>query len=174
MNTRWFLQRCNYVYLPFFPIDSFNVAAAELPESSLVVSVWDFNGGIVKDDFIGRIVLSAKEPSGNSPRELYFTAILCSVERFDQLMPCYPFSTDWRHYTLTLCPISMMIFHFDAGEEEMSHWNCILSDVRSSTAQWHQLRSKEECDQVRFVYSKLSESHSRVSVHITKHSYIYT
>lgn len=40
------------------------MAAAELPESSLVVSVWDFNGGIVKDDFIGRIVLSSKEPSG--------------------------------------------------------------------------------------------------------------
>ena len=48
----------------FFPFQSFNVAAVELPESSLVVSVWDFNGGIVKDDFIGRIVLSAKEPSG--------------------------------------------------------------------------------------------------------------
>jgi hypothetical protein len=45
-------------------IKSFNVAAAELPESSLVVSVWDLNGGIAKDDFIGRIVLSAKEPSG--------------------------------------------------------------------------------------------------------------
>ena len=45
-------------------IKSFNVAATELPESSLVVSVWDFNGGIAKDDFIGRIVLSAKEPSG--------------------------------------------------------------------------------------------------------------
>ncbi|XP_046645141.1 synaptotagmin-17-like isoform X1 [Daphnia pulicaria] len=76
---------------------SFNVAAAELPESSLVVSVWDFNGGIAKDDFIGRIVLSAKEPS---------------------------------------------------GEEEMSHWNCILSDDRSSTAYWHTLRSREECDQI--------------------------
>ena len=48
----------------FSPFQSFNVAAVELPESSLVVSVWDFNGGIVKDDFIGRIVLSAKEPSG--------------------------------------------------------------------------------------------------------------
>lgn len=44
--------------------ESFNVASAELPECSLVVSVWDFNGGIVRDDFIGRIVLSAKEPSG--------------------------------------------------------------------------------------------------------------
>ncbi|KAI9558523.1 syptotagmin 17 [Daphnia sinensis] len=76
---------------------SFNVAAVELPESSLVVSVWDFNGGIAKDDFIGRIVLSSKEPS---------------------------------------------------GEEEMSHWNCILNDDRSSTAYWHTLRSREECDQV--------------------------
>jgi hypothetical protein len=35
------------------------------------------------------------------------------------------------------------------GEEEMSHWNCILSDDRSSTAYWHTLRSREECDQVR-------------------------
>lgn len=33
----------------------------------------------------------------------------------------------------------------------MSHWNCILNDDRSSTAYWHTLRSREECDQVRFV-----------------------
>ena len=33
------------------------MAAAEFAEVSLVVNVWDFNGGILKDDFIGRIVL---------------------------------------------------------------------------------------------------------------------
>lgn len=46
-----------------------------------------------------------------------------------------------------------LMVEIDTGEEEMSHWNCILSDDRSSTAQWHTLRTREECDQVRYVHS---------------------
>nr|XP_027213716.1 synaptotagmin-17-like [Penaeus vannamei] len=46
---------------------SFQLAGPELRESSLVVTVWDWNGGVIRDEFIGRIVLG-KQPSG--PHEI--------------------------------------------------------------------------------------------------------
>nr|XP_053636671.1 synaptotagmin-17-like [Cherax quadricarinatus] len=46
---------------------SFQIASPELREASLVITVWDWNGGIMRDEFIGRIVLG-KQPSG--PHEI--------------------------------------------------------------------------------------------------------
>ncbi|KAG7173742.1 Synaptotagmin-17-like [Homarus americanus] len=46
---------------------SFQIASPELREASLVVTVWDWNGGVMRDEFIGRIVLG-KQPSG--PHEI--------------------------------------------------------------------------------------------------------
>ena len=61
------------------------MAQAEIAELSLVVSVWDFNGGILKDDFIGRIVLG-KHPTGNDRAHgqlhslfVWSVSIYCSV-----------------------------------------------------------------------------------------------
>ncbi|KAB7502739.1 Synaptotagmin-17 [Armadillidium nasatum] len=42
---------------------SFRLTSADLRETSIVVTVWDFNAGVVKDEFIGRIVIG-KEGSG--------------------------------------------------------------------------------------------------------------
>ncbi|RXG56845.1 Synaptotagmin-1 [Armadillidium vulgare] len=44
---------------------SFRLTSADLRETSIVVTVWDFNAGVVRDEFIGRIVIG-KEGSGIS------------------------------------------------------------------------------------------------------------
>lgn len=44
---------------------SFHVTSTELREASLVVTVWDWNGGVMRDEFIGRVVLG-KQPSGET------------------------------------------------------------------------------------------------------------
>ncbi|XP_063868232.1 synaptotagmin-17-like [Scylla paramamosain] len=46
---------------------SFHVTSSELREASLVITVWDWNGGVMRDEFIGRAVLG-KQPSG--PNEM--------------------------------------------------------------------------------------------------------
>merc|ERR1712071_200335 len=43
------------------------------------------------------------------------------------------------------------------GDEEAGQWSCILQDGRTSTAQWHILRLKHECDQVNDLFK---HSHS--------------
>ena len=45
----------------------------------------------------------------------------------------------------------------DSGDEEAGQWSCILQDGRTSTAQWHILRLKHECDQVNDLFK---HSHS--------------
>ncbi|MPC29243.1 Synaptotagmin-17 [Portunus trituberculatus] len=46
---------------------SFHVTSSELREASLVITAWDWNGGVMRDEFIGRAVLG-KQPSG--PNEM--------------------------------------------------------------------------------------------------------
>ncbi|XP_068213261.1 synaptotagmin-17-like [Palaemon carinicauda] len=46
---------------------SFQLAGPELREASLVITAWDWNGGVIRDEFIGRVVLG-KQPSG--PHEI--------------------------------------------------------------------------------------------------------
>lgn len=43
---------------------SFDVNSVQLADCVVVVSVMDFNGGVVKDNFVGRVILG-KESSGN-------------------------------------------------------------------------------------------------------------
>lgn len=57
-------------------------------------------------------------------------------------------TTRTRPNTASLASTLKKIDPIRSGEEELSHWNCILSDDRNSIAQWHTLRSREECDQV--------------------------
>jgi len=58
--------------LDVFPIYdfSFDVNSIQLGDCTVIVSVLDFNGGVVKDNFIGRVILG-KEASGK--RILYTT-----------------------------------------------------------------------------------------------------
>ena len=74
---------------------SFNVTPQQLENTSIVVSVWDYNTKS-KDDFVGRIVLGK----------------------------------------------------YGSGPHEFTHWNRMLNSQRSAVAQWHSLRSRQECDQV--------------------------
>ena len=37
---------------------------------------------------------------------------------------------------------------FATGPHEITHWNRMLRSLRTPVAQWHSLRSREECDQV--------------------------
>ncbi|XP_045594095.1 synaptotagmin-17 isoform X2 [Procambarus clarkii] len=75
---------------------SFQIASPELREASLVVTVWDWNGGVMRDEFIGRIVLG-KQPS---------------------------------------------------GPHEINHWSNMMGSQRHAVAQWHSLRSRQQCDEV--------------------------
>lgn len=44
---------------------SFDVNSVQLPDCSIIITVLDFNGGVIKDHFIGRLVLG-REASGES------------------------------------------------------------------------------------------------------------
>lgn len=44
-------------------VRSFDVNSVQLPDCSIIITVLDFNGGVVKDHFIGRLVLG-REASG--------------------------------------------------------------------------------------------------------------
>lgn len=74
---------------------SFNVTPAQLENTSLVVSAWDYNSKC-RDEFVGRIVIGK----------------------------------------------------YGTGPHEFTHWNRMLQSQRSPVAQWHSLRSRQECDQV--------------------------
>lgn len=74
---------------------NFNITPQQLENTSIVVTVWDYNSKS-KDDFVGRVVLGK----------------------------------------------------YGSGPHEYTHWNRMLTSQRSAVAQWHSLRSRQECDQV--------------------------
>ncbi|ODN01744.1 Synaptotagmin-17 [Orchesella cincta] len=51
------------VHVSFFLRFSFDVNSVQLADCSIIITVLDFNGGVIKDHFIGRLVLG-KESSG--------------------------------------------------------------------------------------------------------------
>lgn len=74
---------------------NFNITPQQLENTSIVITVWDYNSKS-KDDFVGRVVLGK----------------------------------------------------YGSGPHEYTHWNRMLTSQRSAVAQWHSLRSRQECDQV--------------------------
>lgn len=74
---------------------NFNITPQQLENTSMVITVWDYNSKS-KDDFVGRIVLGK----------------------------------------------------YGTGPHEYTHWSRMLNSQRSAVAQWHSLRSRQECDQV--------------------------
>ncbi|XP_033751182.1 synaptotagmin-17-like [Pecten maximus] len=74
---------------------SFNVTPQQLENTSIVVTVWDYNSKS-RDDFVGRVVIGK----------------------------------------------------YGTGPHEFTHWSRMLNSHRSPVAQWHSLRTRQECDQV--------------------------
>ncbi|CAL4184157.1 unnamed protein product, partial [Meganyctiphanes norvegica] len=57
---------------------SFSLGPQELKESSMVFTAWDWNGGVMRDEFIGRVVIG-KQPSG--PHEITHWSNMMSSNR---------------------------------------------------------------------------------------------
>lgn len=74
---------------------SFNVTPQQLENTSVAVTVWDYNSKS-RDDFVGRVAIGK----------------------------------------------------YGTGPHEVTHWNRMLNSHRSPVAQWHSLRTRQECDQV--------------------------